>query len=231
MSYMNVVPVPRQRPGPVRAAVALLYLVAVMELLSAVFGVYTLSRTRPVLEALYRGTSQEKTATTAITIGSIVGISISVIIVVCFLVLAVFVGRGSQAARVVTWVIAGLFAVCAACSLGGSALSNSLSSRLGANPSDPSLPTPDQVSTAVSGALPAWVQLTSTVISVLVLGALVIVIIMLALPASNAYYRPAPEVWVPPTGYWPNPGGPGAPLPPGSSYPPGPPPPPGTPSP
>jgi hypothetical protein len=191
-------------PGSVRTSVSLLYGVVAAEVLSIALALYGFSKTKGIYEDLYRGTPLEKTGPTAITVGTIVAVSISVLICVGFAVLAVFVGRGKQAARIVTWVLAGLFALCAACSVGGQALSGSLSG-LGGNTNSSQGPTAEQISKALEGALPAWLNAVTIVLSLGVCLALIAVIVLLALPASNEYFRPAQAEFIPPVA-WPPPG-------------------------
>jgi hypothetical protein len=79
-------------------------------------------------------------------------------------------------------------------------------------------PTPSEVEERIREALPGWLTPASTVVSVVAVVALIAVIILLALPASNDFFRKEQDVWVPPT--WPSEGG----------YPPPPPPPTGPPA-
>jgi hypothetical protein len=205
MSYTNLAPGPGTRPRPVSAAVKLLYLAAACQLAYAALSGFILTRTIPVYQDLYANFPEQGAIRATATVVGVVVIGVSVIAAVAMAVLGVFVGRGKQPARIVTWVVAGLFTLCSLCSAVGTALSSSLTV-IRSSPTQPGMPSPGQVTDAVSAALPSWATPTSTTL-LLVLGcAFLAVIILLALPASNVYFRKPAEAWVPPTG-WPPPGG------------------------
>jgi ABC-type uncharacterized transport system permease subunit len=201
MSY-TVVPVePKRRPGVVSAAVALLYMVAALQLVSVGLSALTIAPIRDVYTRAYAGTDAEQFMSTSITIGLIAGIVIGVAFAVGYVVLAIFDGRGKNPARIVTWVIAGLGVLCYGCSLASQSLGNAFSS-FGRNANQSNLPDPNEVAKQVQDAVPAWQSTLATVDTLVFLVALVAVIILLALPASNAFFRKESEVWVPPT-QWP----------------------------
>lgn len=201
MSYTVVPAEPKRRPGVVTAAVALLYVVAALQLVSVGLSALTIGPIRDVYTRAYAGTDAEQFMSTSITIGLIVGAAIGVAFAIGYVVLAVFDGRGKNPARIVTWVIAGLGVLCYSCSLASQSLGNAFSG-FGRNANQSDLPDPDVVAKQVQDAIPAWQGTLATVDTLVFLVALVAVIILLALPASNTFFRKEAEVWVPPT-QWP----------------------------
>src|SRR3954463_479016 len=94
---------PRQRPSTVTIASYLLYAGAVLGVLAAVNAFTTIGPTRRVMTDAYRdmpnGGSVATVASAAIGVTAVIILLFSV----GFLVLGLFVGRGSNAARIVTW--------------------------------------------------------------------------------------------------------------------------------
>ena len=222
MSYTVVASEPKRRPSVVSAAVALLYVVAALQLLSAALTASSLGAVRQVYADAYRGVENGDVYVTTATIVLVIVLSIAVLIAIACIVLAVLDGKGKNPARIVTWVLGGLGVLCLGCSLASAGLSSSFGN-FGANSNEAGLPDPNEVTRRVEAAIPAWQGTVTNISSVVVVLALIAVIILLALPASNAFFRKESEVWVPPT-QWPPVGGPGAPgtlgYPPASGYPP-----------
>jgi hypothetical protein len=215
------------RPTVVTAAAGLMFLVAVLGLVSAVVAVAVMAGFRDaLLDALADQDPQmAEAASTIFTFSMVLGIVFSLLPAAGFTVLGLFVLRGANAARVTTWVVTGLFLACGACLLAVQGLGSFMPS------GDPGS---EAASRAIEDAIPGWYTVTEIVISVLELLAYIAIVVLLALPASNAFFaKPVPQ-WhppaefggpVPPPGSAPMPGGPFAPPPPGP-YPPMPPPPP-----
>jgi hypothetical protein len=193
MSYTASTPGSKPVPGAVRAAQWLLYLCAAIELLSLIPGFVVVGAVRQAVQEEFAGDPAADAATTAATIGIIFGVTLAVIISVAAIVLGVLLGRGKQPARIVTWVVAGLGVLCMGCSLGGNALSSSLNNMAGADANATA------IQDAILEATPGWATAFQTLSTIVVLLALIAVIILLALPASNEFFRKEEEVWVPPT--------------------------------
>jgi Kef-type K+ transport system membrane component KefB len=206
---------PRLRPGVVTAASALLYGVAALQVLSMVLTALTIGPTRRVLEDLFRDQPDRDAAILTGTIGLYLGIALAAVLGGAYVVLGMFNGRGKNPSRIITWVVAGIVVLCTGCGLAFSAFTTSIMSRL--DTGGGTGPTPSEVEERISEALPGWLTPASTVVSVVAVVALIAVIILLALPASNDFFRKEQEVWVPPT--WPTEGG----YPPPPSPPTGPP--------
>ena len=128
------------------------------------------------------------------TIGVVVGSVFYVLLAVGFGVLGMFVSRGKNVARIVTWVVAGLVVLCCGCTLLGTSFGTAMLSGFGDAASQ-------DVLDEIAAATPAWLSVSTIVVGLLILLALIAVIVLLTMPASNDYFRKEQEVWVPPT--WP----------------------------
>lgn len=177
MSSSATVPAPEaepRRPVAVVAAAGLMLAVAVTYLVASVLALVTLNK---VIGAARYDDFDDGTRHTITTIKAtmVVTVVVYVAIAVTLLVLAARNLRGRKGARLGTWVIAGLFLVCALCgSIGnGSATAGMIS----------------QDSTLISEVYPSWyipVTITLDVVLVLLYAG---IIVLLALPGSNRYFR------------------------------------------
>ncbi len=161
-------PQPAQRPPrpmTVTLAAGLLLLQVVLTVIGTVI---SLANQDMVLDAV-REQSESQPAggpdpETIANISTYVGIGFAVVGAILFIVLAMFLLRGSNAARITTWVICGLFLCCVGFSGIGAATS--------------------------VGTYPGWFvayQFGSVAISAIVY---IGVIVLLLLPASNDYFKP-----------------------------------------
>ncbi|MBX6749938.1 MAG: hypothetical protein IRY85_09780 [Micromonosporaceae bacterium] len=209
MSYAVPTPPPKVRPAAVQTAVWLMWAVVALNVLNVALSFVPLTEVDRVLEELYAEHPQLRNDT-ATVIGEIGSLSLTVIMAVAFAVLAIFVARGSQPARITTWVVGGIVALCQACGLASSLATPAL---LNSMPSggDPNAELAVEQARRIAEATPVWYTVASTAILILSLVAILLVIILLAVPKANDYFRKEEEVWVPPTG-------------PGGGYPPYPPP-------
>jgi hypothetical protein len=196
MSYTVTSQGGKRRPATVTAASALLYLCALIEVVALVLSVLAFSRYSSVLNQQFAGTPEAQLMNTGIVIGLIIGAVIPALFAIGTAVLGLLVSKGRQPARIVTWVLAGISVLCYGCQLGGAALSSSLNGVAGTT-----TPQAEAIQQRLAESIPAWQTAVATVTTVIVLLALVAVIILLALPASNDFFRKEQEVWVPPT--WP----------------------------
>jgi hypothetical protein len=201
----------KRRPAVVTAAGYLLFLVAAILIINALLPLPSLSKVLDATrEAYANSTNPTPDAVASITrIAAIVGAIISVLFGVGFAILGALDLRGSRAARITTWVFAALGVLCTGCGLGSSGLSGRISTGTTANGVDVKAATEH-----INAARPSWLTPTVAALSVIALLSLILVIILLALPAANAYFRKEQPAFVPPDQGFPNP-----PYPP---YPPGP---------
>ncbi|MEO3748580.1 hypothetical protein, partial [Plantactinospora sp. B5E13] len=219
-------PAPPARPATVTISSYLLYLTALMFVLIAVAGLAAAGPSGEVLADLYAGTELEGTENFA-TVGGIVGAVVELLLAAGLVVLAVLNNGGRNVSRIITWVLGGLGVLCCFVpGLAGTAL-NGMLSGVG-DTGTANVPDPQEIQRRIDEAVPGWtgpVSLTATIIGLL---ALLAAVILLALPASNDYFRrPAVAGWEPPLPGTPYPGQPypGQPYPgqqqpqPGQPYP------------
>ena len=105
---------------------------------------------------------------------------------------------GRNPARIVTWVVTGLFGLCCGCSDVLGAIGTAI-------PIDSQTPT-GSVNSAVAATRPGWYTAGNLAASIALVVVCLVVIVLLALPVANDYFRREQETWVPPA--WPTaPGG------------------------
>lgn len=213
----------KQPPTPVRVAVALLWAVVALRLVAIGLSFVPTPELDQALEDLYGGNPPPGAAA-----GTALGVGFSIVVGIvlsgAFAVLAVFLSKGSQAARITTWVFGGIVTLCMTCGVIASLLAPSLLSSM-TNATDPEAQRAAEEAQLILDKTPTWLTVTSTAIEVLVVLALLVALILLAVPSANAFFRKEEEVWVPPT--TPGAGGyPPYPPPPSSQQPPSPPAPP-----
>jgi hypothetical protein len=183
-------PAPRTRPTTVTVSSYLLYLTAAVSLITAVLSFSEVGAIAEVYRDAYAGTSGEG-AEAVIVATSVIGAVVNIIFAAGLAVLAVFNNRGRQWARITTWVIGGISLCCSGLGVAGTALTGSMNFDTGNGPSA------RQVEQRLAEALPSWYTPATVVLSVVALLAILGAIILLALPASNAYFRPAQAAWDP----------------------------------
>jgi hypothetical protein len=180
------------RPGSVTAAGYLMFLIAALEFLSVIPTIGITNAMHKSLEVAYRGTPAEGSEGTIATVITAVGIGFAVLFGIGVLVLATLDLRGKQPARIITWVVAGLLLCCQGSSLATGGLNTSFGGS-SANGVDI-----EGMKRTLTDLTPGWVHPVQYTILGLAVLAAVAVIVLLALPASNAYFRkPAPQ-WTPP---------------------------------
>jgi hypothetical protein len=199
----------------VTAAGYLLYALAALQLLLTIVSLSTASHAIDTIDDIYArdGISNGDTVAKASIYVSAV---VEVLIVALFVILAVFVLRGKNAMRITTWVVAGLGVLCTLCGVAGNGVATTMSNQQNG--------VSNQDTAALKDAVPGWARGTTLTVDVLVLVALIAVIILLTLSASNAYFRkPAPTMMVGYPAYpgyppvFPQAGAPGSPAPSGDT--------------
>jgi hypothetical protein len=198
MSYAVPTPPTKTRPGVVQAAVWLMWAVVALSLLSVVLSFIPLSELEQALDEFY-AEHPELQNDAATAIGEIGGLSLTVIIAAAFAVLAIFVAKGSQPARITTWVVGGIVTLCQACglisSLAAPALLNSVPTG-----GDPNAELALEQARIVAENTPTWYTVLGNGVLLLTVLATLIAIILLATPKANDYFRKEEEIWIPPTG-------------------------------
>lgn len=216
----------RTRPGLVTISTYLLWLFALTQLIGVIITLSTLGTVSEVLDEAYRGTDANGTQnladiTTFITIGSSV---LLLLLAVALAVLGVFNNRGSNGARITTWVLGGILVCCTGGGLVGGLAGGGFG---GAGQGTGDGPSPEEIQRRLDEALPGWVNPVSTLIGVIGLLSLLAALILLALPKANEFFRKPKQAWEPPVpgasypGYPQTSGEPGYPQTPGQPSAPG----------
>lgn len=196
MSYTVAEPPPaKPRPTVVKTAVLLMWATVVMQLITMVLSLLPNDQLSAALDQYYQdhselgGAGGSTAATTTITVG------VELLIIAGFAVLAIFVSRGAQPARIITWVLSGLAVLCLGC---GSLVNAVLPSLLSADTSGQGADAVELLD-LIRANTPDWIYYLSSAMNILVVLSLLAVIVLLALPASNDFFRKEVELWVPPT--------------------------------
>jgi hypothetical protein len=198
MTYAIPGPPAKTRPTVVRVAVFLLWSIVALQVIGIALGFVPTPELDRALDEFYEQNPPPAGTDTATAFGSAVGIAIAVVVAVVFAVLAIFVGKGSQPARITTWVFGGIVALCQGCLVTvGLAAPALLSSMTGSG--DPNAERAAEEAQVVLDNTPVWLTVATTAIGVLSVLALIVAIILLAVPAANEYFRKTEEIWVPPT--------------------------------
>lgn len=185
------------RPAPVTIASMLLYVTAVLLVLSTALSIFTITSISEaeLIDAIMTDPAMtddiaETTASVAVATVWISAI-LSLIIALVFVLCGLFVARGKQWARVTSWVFAGIAVLCCGA---GSLVGLAAGGLTGGNASQ------DAMTEALSGDMPGWVStINAGVLPVLWLLIGLAIIILLALPPSNGFFRKPEQQWTPPT--------------------------------
>ncbi|MDG6101324.1 hypothetical protein Daura_51085 [Dactylosporangium aurantiacum] len=208
MAFADPASGPRARPSTVNLAVYLLYAAAGIELINIILSLAYAGALADGAKKAVAGTSQENAGLGQGATGTIT-VVIGVLIIVLLGLLAVYVGKGKQVARILTWVLGGIAACCTLGAFGFSLAGESLWEQ--ARKDDPALPTWDRYNELLYSEVPGWYQPVTTLLSVLLILAILAAMVLLALPASHPYFRKVEQQWEPPV---PGTGDPGYPPPP-----------------
>ena len=200
MSYI-VTPNPqaKQRPTSVTVAVGLMIAVLVAEVIDLVIA----KLPNPERDAAVRAFIADHSELRGVAPGEdpateFFGVAVPVAVIVGFGVLALFVSRGNRSARIITWVLGGLGVLCMACVQFASAVAPTVMTSA-AGSGDEQLQTFSDYYKVVADHTPGWQVALSTALGILSLVALILVIILLAVPSANEYFRREQQLWVPPT--------------------------------
>jgi MFS family permease len=195
MSYAVPVQPGRSRPTVVSVAVMLLWAVAALRVISIALGFVP----TPELDRLMEQFNGDNAVATGGVLGQVVSVVVGLILAAAFAVLAIFVGKGNQPARITTWVLGGIVALCMGCGLIGSVAAPSLLNSL-TSTGDAQADQAVEQAQAILDATPAWLTAALNAVGVLSVLALLGAIIVLAVPSANEFFRKEEQVWVPPTG-------------------------------
>lgn len=188
------------RPTTVTVSSYLLMLVAALSVIGAIITLTSIGTLSQAWREVYQG-NPELAQASSFAVGAVgVGAAVSLLWAAVLVILAILNNRGRNASRIVTWVLGGLSLCCSGFSLLGNALNNAAAMQ-GTSGAEA-----EQLQRRLDELTPAWHQPVGLITNTLTLIAMLAALILLALPASNAFFRkPAAAGWMPP--------GPGSPYP------------------
>ncbi|WP_432982430.1 hypothetical protein [Dactylosporangium sp. CA-233914] len=196
MSFAAPAPAPRARPTTVTLAAFALFGAAAIEVISVVIALLYAGKIAENTKRLYEEAGLSTSSNAGLGIGSSVGALFGFIFIVILVVLGYLVSRGNQVGRVLTWVLGGLLLCCSVVGLGGTLFAKTFWEA--GRKSNSRLPDWDRYQDVVYSGIPGWYQPVTTVLSVLLVIAILLSIILLALPSSHPYFRKEPQQWEPP---------------------------------
>jgi hypothetical protein len=199
MSY--AVPGSKPRPGVVTVAAAMLFLLIPVRVTAVVAGLVLASVSEPAI--LQNATAANRDATRlGVQIGFGVAALFGLILIAGYAVLAAFVLRGNQVARILTWVFGGIGVIVEFIALRPNDFTKTAS-----------------YLDAAGDTIPGWIRPTSAATTTVTLVALILAVGLLATPPAHDYFRKPPQLWIPPAGYYPPHPYPYQPYPPAAGYP------------
>lgn len=194
MANLAAPPPARTRPLVVTIAVGLLCLSAVSQIVGAALALAFLGKTREAYNQVLADTT-DGDSITSVSVAVSGGVAvIGALIALGLLILALLCAKGKNPARVVTWVLGGLL-LC--CSGGGTVLSLASGGTAKGTSSGSKIDT-EALANALKDRLPKWYTPVSTGLSLVMALSLLAVLILLALPDANAFFRKPEAPWEPP---------------------------------
>lgn len=193
----------RARPAVVTISSWLLILYAAIQVVSLILTISVIGTIRDVMRDAYQGTPAEQAGDFAV-VGAVGGGAFMVLLAVGMVVLALFNNRGKNGSRIATWIVGGILACCGGIGL----VNNAVGGFIRGGPQTGNMPSAQEIQRRLDDALP-WYRPVTTLLGVLALLALLVALILLALPKSNEFFRKPQPAW----------GGPGAGYPPYPGYP------------
>ena len=182
----------KPRPGTVSAASWLLFLVAAIYVASFVATLITLDVFVNATREAYAGTELEGQEDFAV-ITTVAQSVIFLLVAGGLVALGILNNLGKNPARIVTWVVGGLVLCCTGAGLALQGVMTSVPV-----PEDVEGPDPMEVQRQIEAALPDWYITLSWIGSVVAILALIVALILLALPPSNEFFRKTPPQAEPP---------------------------------
>jgi len=192
-------PAGQSRPGTVTAASGLLYLLALLSLAITALSAYSVSLLdaetfQQIYEDAGMSPTEAESAANIATSLAYVGAVPWVVFAVLFLILAIFVGRGRQWARITTWVVAGITSLCCF----GTGLIGNAAGGMFSGMGGQSGVNQDELTRRLEEMQPGWLPGVSAGLYGVGLLISIIVIVLLLLPPSNPFFRKPEPQWTPP---------------------------------
>ena len=185
---------PRTRPGSVTTAMWLQILLAVFLVASAVvdylYGADAQAAAEAELESQGVDLADVPEGVIAFEQG-VVPLIVTIVIAIALVALALLNGAGNRPARIITWIVQPIVLICGAALFAGQFMGEQMMDMAAENAGSDALAGADMgaVVDAAYGAYPAWTAVVSYgALALAVIGSLA-VIILLAVPSANAYFR------------------------------------------
>jgi hypothetical protein len=173
---------PQARPGTVTLSSYLLWAAAAVSLIGGILTLTTVGKMSEALSDLFAGGSAA--GTESIIVGAAVaGVVVNILVAAGFVILSIFNNRGRNGARITTWVLGGLMLCCSGFGLAGTALTSGMNTGSAGGPSQ------EEIDSRLDAVLPSWYEPLSMILTVITLLSILGAVILLALPASNAFFR------------------------------------------
>jgi hypothetical protein len=183
----------KPRPGAVTFAVWLQLLLAAAMAVSAVLSLLYGSDAQEALEAelAEQGLDATDLPEGSVSFGGASDLVFPIIVIVILVVLAVLNAAGNRVGRILTWVFQPLVLLCGGFFVVGALFAGPLMQWAFDNSGDPALESLDasQLLEAAYGAYPSWSAVVDWAAVLLTTLGSLLVIILLAVPAANAYFR------------------------------------------
>lgn len=182
----------RVRPGIVTISSYLLIFYAVLALIDTVIGLTTLGTYQEIYRDAYAGTDAEGLEG-AVAFMVVAMSLVRLLFAAGLVVLALLNNRGMNTARIITWVVGGIALCCTGVGLTFAAAG----SAVGGEASD-DVVSQEEINRRLEEAVPSWHEPVLMLTAILGVIALLVALILLALPKSNEFFRKPQQQWEPP---------------------------------
>jgi F0F1-type ATP synthase membrane subunit c/vacuolar-type H+-ATPase subunit K len=184
----------RVRPGVVTIASYLLFLVAAVQLIELIVSVSVLDTFNAVYDEAFAGTELADSGA-AVSTATLIGSGVfGLVVAIGLVVLALLNNRGKNPARIVTWVVGGLFLCCRGAGLAVTGAGSAFTTGTGGgNAVDQA-----ELQRLLDEQLPSWYTPVTVLLSAVSFVAILVALILLALPPANEFFRKPQPVWEPP---------------------------------
>jgi hypothetical protein len=196
MAYGATPTAPTSRPSTVNTAVMLLYLYGALTLVGAGLWFANLGAFKDAYTTAFKNTDIADQAGTVATVTVAIAAGIPLLFGIAIVIFAIPTSKGKNWARIVSWVLGGIGICCG----GSSLISSATGASFNMSGSGTNAPSQQDIQRAIDAAVPSWFTPALGAISILGLLALIAAVILLALPASNEFFRKQPPepTWEPP---------------------------------
>ena len=193
-------PTPESRPRPTSVTVAglLMWLVALCAVIYLVASLAVIGSFTDAFAEAFAGTDAEGAEGITAVVSAVVPSVGYLLVAVTLLILTIFNNRGKNGSRIATWIVGGVAACCCGLNLLSSAVTDL--GTVGTTP-EAGMPDPEELQRIINEHVPGWYEPVTIATIVVGLLALIAALILLALPASNEFFRRRPEPEPPTPGY------------------------------